>query len=146
MRINDKRVVADFARAVVEGKDIEILSDGTPTRTFCYISDAITGYLKVLLHGSYDYFNIGIDKPEISVKDLASIYVSEGREIFAYDGEVKLAHSDDADYLTHNPQRRCPDISKARSVLGYDPRVDVYEGVRRFLKFVKESEESEYLW
>ena len=146
MRINDKRVVADFARAVVDGEDIEILSDGSPTRTFCYISDAITGYLKVLLHGTYDYFNIGIDGPEISVRDLAGIYVDEGKKLFGYNGEVKLARSDDADYLTHNPQRRCPDISKAKKLLGYAPQVDVYEGVGRFLQFIKENEEGEYLW
>lgn len=146
MRINDKRVVADFARSVVEGENIEILSDGSPTRTFCYISDAITGYMKVLLHGTYDYFNIGIDGPEISIKDLAGIYVKEGARVFGYDGEVKLATSDDADYLTHNPQRRCPNISKARSILGYEPQVDVYEGVGRFLQFIKENEEGEYLW
>lgn len=146
MRINDKRVVADFARAVVDGEDIEILSDGSPTRTFCYISDAITGYLKVLLHGTYDYFNIGIDGPEISVRDLAGIYVEEGKKLFDYDGEVKLARSDDADYLTHNPQRRCPDISKAKNILGYAPQVDVYEGVGRFLQFIKENEKGEYLW
>ena len=73
MRINDKRVVADFARAVIEGHDIEILSDGSPTRTFCYVADAVAGYMKVLLHGSYDYFNIGIAKPEVSIAQLADI-------------------------------------------------------------------------
>lgn len=146
MRINDKRVVADFAASIIEGRDIEILSNGSPTRTFCYISDAISGYLKVLLHGTYDYFNIGIDNPEISVKELAEIYAEEGKRLFDYDGEVKLAKSNDAEYLIHNPQRRCPDISKARELLNYDPQISIFEGVGRFLQFIQESEESEYLW
>ena len=63
MKLQDKRVPADFAKAVINNQDIVILSDGKPTRTFCYISDAITGYLKVLLHGKFDVFNIGIEKP-----------------------------------------------------------------------------------
>jgi nucleoside-diphosphate-sugar epimerase len=69
MRLGDKRLPADFALAVTEGRDLVILSDGTPTRTFCYVADAVAGYLLCLLHGSYDYFNIGIDKPEIMVRD-----------------------------------------------------------------------------
>ncbi|MCH3942530.1 MAG: NAD-dependent epimerase/dehydratase family protein [Atopobiaceae bacterium] len=146
MRINDKRVVADFANDVVNGKDIVILSNGTPTRTFCYIADAITGYLKVLLHGTYDYFNIGIDKPEISMVELANIYAEAGKQLFGYQGEVKFATSEDPAYLTNNPQRRCPDITKARTVLGYDPKVHVNEGVGRFLQFIKENDEGEYLW
>ncbi|TLM78510.1 MAG: NAD-dependent epimerase/dehydratase family protein, partial [Actinobacteria bacterium] len=75
MRLADQRVPADFAKAVTEGRDIVMFSDGTPSRTFCYISDAISGYLKALVHGEYDYFNIGIDSPEISVRELADIYV-----------------------------------------------------------------------
>ena len=146
MRLNDKRVVADFAQAVYRGEDIEILSDGSPTRTFCYISDAITGYLKILLHGEYDYFNIGIDGPEITISDLATIYAEAGKKIMGYEGRVRFAHSDEAAYLTHNPQRRCPDISKAKRLLGYAPQVEVREGVERFLQFVKENEEGEYLW
>ena len=146
MRINDKRVVADFAQAVLHNRDIEILSDGSPTRTFCYVSDAITGYFKVLLHGAYDYFNIGIDGPEITISDLASIYAKEGMRIMNYSGKVRFARSDEAAYLTHNPQRRCPDISKARKLLGYEPMVKVDEGVGRFLQFIHENEEGEYLW
>lgn len=146
MRLNDKRVPADFALAVKEGRDIEILSSGAPTRTFCYIADAIAGYLKILLHGSYDYFNIGIEGPEISVDQLAELYQKAGREIFGYTGKVTYAVSQDKDYLTNNPQRRCPDITKARKLLDYQPTILVDEGVARFLRFIKESEEGEYLW
>jgi UDP-glucuronate decarboxylase len=146
MRINDKRVPADFALSIKENKDIEILSNGSPTRTFCYIADAVTGYLKILLHGSYDYFNIGIESPEISIAQLAEIYVEAGKEVFGYSGKVIYATSNDEQYLTNNPQRRCPDISKARRALNYAPSILVNEGVKRFLSFIKESEEAEYKW
>ncbi len=146
MRIGDKRVPADFALNVMQGNDIVILSNGTPTRTFCYIADSVCGYFKILLHGSYDYFNIGIEKPEITIAQLAEIYQKAGSEIFGYKGQVRYATSDDKQYLTNNPQRRCPDISKAHRVLGYNPTIPVEEGVARFLQFLKESPESEYKW
>lgn len=139
MRLDDLRVPADFARAVVEGRDIVMYSDGTPRRTFCYVADAVSGYLKALVHGSYDAFNIGIDHPEISVRELADLYAAAGAETFGYGGAVRFEAPAEAAYLTHNPQRRCPDISHAREVLGYEPGVDVAEGVGRFLRFISEN-------
>lgn len=138
MRLDDKRVPADFARQVLSGENIHILSSGSPTRTFCYIADAAAGYLKAMLHNSYDCFNIGIAKPEISIADLAELYEEAGRRLFNYKGAVCYGASEDQHYLTNNPQRRCPDISKARSVLGYNPVIYVAEGVERLLRFWKE--------
>lgn len=146
MKLNDKRVPADFAKNVREGRDIVILSNGSPTRTFCYIADAVAGYFKILLHGTYDTFNIGIEKPEITIAQLAELYRQAGAEIFGYKGEVKYQISEDKDYLTNNPQRRCPCIDKARTVLGYAPEIPVEEGVGRFLTFIKESGEENLLW
>jgi len=146
MRLNDKRVPADFALAIYENRDIEILSDGSPTRTFCYIADSVGGYLKILLHGKYDYFNIGIEKPEITISELAEIYVRAGKDVFGYTGKVNYAVSGDSHYLTDNPQRRCPDIGKARRVLGYNPEIAVEEGVARFLRYIKETEKNEFYW
>lgn len=146
MKLNDKRVPADFAMNVREGKDIVILSNGSPTRTFCYIADAVAGYFQILLHGKYDYFNIGIEKPEISIADLAEIYRQAGKEILGYQKEVRYQVSEDKEYLTNNPQRRCPSIAKARKILGYEPEILVEEGVRRFLTFIKESGEENLLW
>jgi UDP-glucuronate decarboxylase len=139
MRIDDKRLPADFALAVLQGHDITILSDGSPTRTFCYISDAIIGYLLCLLHGKYEYFNIGMDKPEISVREFADIYVEAGREIVGYAGQAVFGTSAEPDYLKDNPNRRCPNIDKARRILGYRPTISVNEGVRRFLTFLNEN-------
>lgn len=146
MKINDKRVPADFAKNIKDGQDIVILSNGSPTRTFCYIADSVAGYLKILLHGSYDYFNIGIEKPEISISQLADIYMTAGKAVFDYKGAVVYNVSDDAAYLTNNPQRRCPDITKAKTILGYNPEIYVEEGVKRFLQFIKESTEENLIW
>lgn len=137
MRLDDKRVPADFANAIVKNKNIEMFSDGTPTRTFCYISDAIIGYLKVLTHRRFDIFNIGNDKPEIQIIQLANIFVEIGKDIFGYNGNIELVKSKDRNYLTHNPNRRCPIIEHARVNLNFTPTVTVEEGVRRFLKFLK---------
>ncbi len=146
MKLTDKRVPADFAKNVMDNQDLTILSSGAPTRTFCYIADAAAGYLKVLLHGKYDYFNIGIEEPEVTISRLAEYYREAGQDIFGYTGEVQYAVSEEADYLTNNPQRRCPDIGKARAILGYAPELEVGEGIQRFLQYLKEDQEGEQLW
>ncbi|MBF7067990.1 NAD-dependent epimerase/dehydratase family protein [Campylobacter volucris] len=146
MSLNDKRLPADFAKAVLDKKDIAIFSDGKPTRTFCYIADAIVGYLKVLVYGEFDYFNIGIDQPEISVKDLSFIYAKHSKDIFNFEPQINFAISEDKNYLKDNPNRRCPVIDKARNKLNYNPSILVDEGVSRFLKFLKfEKENGELL-
>lgn len=137
MALDDGRAPADFARAAVEGRDIEILSDGSPTRTFCYVADAIAGYLKVLCYGQFDVFNIGIERPEISIRELAEIYCRQGQRTFGYVGSARFGRASDQQYLVDNPNRRCPDISKARRVLGFDPSVSVEDGVGRFLEFLR---------
>ena len=78
-----------------------------------------------------------MEKPEISVKQFAEIYLKEGKRVFNYSGQINYATSDDKDYLVDNPNRRCPDLSKARKILSYNPQVSVSDGVRRFLQFVK---------
>ena len=139
MRINDKRLPADFANQILHKDNIRILSNGKPTRTFCYITDAIIGYLLALTNCKFDYFNIGNDSPEISVLDFANIFIKEAELIFDYSPKVFFQKSKDNDYLVDNPNRRCPDISKARKLLGYNPKIDPYEGVRRYLIFLKET-------
>lgn len=137
MKINDQRVPADFAKAVLNNQDIVIYSNGTPTRTFCYVADAVTGYLKTMLFGQCGYFNIGIETPEITVAQLAEIYTKIGAEKFGYTGKVRYEVPQETNYLTHNPMRRCPDIQKARKTLNYSPEIFVEEGVYRFLRFLE---------
>ena len=137
MNINDRRLPADFAKAVHEGRDLVMHSDGKPTRTFCYIADAIAGYFKILMHGTLDVFNIGIDKPEISVAEFAELFLKNAREVYDYKGKVEFKISTDKEYMTDNPNRRCPVIDKAKQVLNYQPSIYVDEGIGRYLKFLK---------
>lgn len=134
LRIDDRRVIPDFASSVLGGQDIVMHSDGRPTRTFCYASDAVTGYYKVLVRGRPgEPYNIGVETPEISMADLADLVRRTGRDLCGYEGRVVTQPSTEGDYLVDNPQRRCPDIRKARTELGYAPRVGLEEGIRRSL-------------
>jgi nucleoside-diphosphate-sugar epimerase len=136
MKINDGRVIADFARAVLDSRDIDMFSDGSPTRTFCYVADAVIGYYKALLVGAPgESYNIGTDSPEISMRGLAEAVVAAGRKLFGYEGEVRLTLNPEVDYLTDNPSRRCPDLTKARSELGYSPTITLEDGIRRTLQW-----------
>jgi UDP-glucuronate decarboxylase len=130
--IRDRRVIPDFARDILEGRDVVLHSDGSPTRTFCYVADAVTGYYQALMKGrSGEAYNIGVEHPEVSMAELARRMTELGAELFAYRGSVVRQASEDPEYLTDNPVRRCPDVGKARSELGYDPRVGLDEGLRR---------------
>jgi nucleoside-diphosphate-sugar epimerase len=134
MKITDGRVIADLCRDVIAGRDLVLLSDGSPSRTFCYVSDAVTGYYLALLRGRRgEPYNVGIDHPEISMLELAEATVRLGKELFGAHLAVTHRASAERDYLVDNPNRRCPDISKARKDLGYVPKVTLEEGLRRTL-------------
>jgi len=144
LKITDKRVLPDFARDVLAGRDIVMLSDGSPTRTFCYIADAIVGYYKILVKGRPgEAYNIGIEKPEISMANLAERVVAISKDLFDYQGKVVTQASADKDYLVDNPNRRCPIIEKARADLGYDPSISVDEGLRRSMIWYQGNSEAE---
>jgi len=134
LKITDGRVIPDFAGNVLAGNDIVMLSDGSPRRTFCYATDAVVGYYKVLVRGSPgEPYNIGIDRPEISVAQLAQLVIGSAQKLFDYRGRVVLGDAQEADYLVDNPNRRCPVIDKARADLGYSPQVLVEDGIYRSL-------------
>ena len=134
LKITDRRVIPDFARDIFAGRDIVMLSDGSASRTFCYVADAVAGYYKILVKGRPgEAYNVGVETPEISMGQLAESLIKLGRELFGYQGEVVRQQSTDRDYLIDNPSRRCPIITKARRDLGYDPQVALDEGLRRSL-------------
>ncbi len=144
LKITDKRAPPDFASDVLSSRDIILLSDGSPTRTFCYIADAIIGYYKVLFNGKAgESYNIGNDSPEVSIRDFAQKNVDVAESLFDYKGTVKFANSEDADYLTDNPHRRCPDISKARAELQFEPSVSLEDGIRRSLVWYSENRDGD---
>jgi nucleoside-diphosphate-sugar epimerase len=134
LKITDRRALPDFVRDVFSDRDIVLLSDGSPRRTFCYVADAVIGYYKALVNGrSGEAYNIGVEAPEISIAELAEYVVHLSAELFGYQGRVVHHKSPDECYLVDNPVRRCPDITKARTELGYAPSVSIGEGLRRSL-------------
>lgn len=144
LRIDDGRVLPDFARDVLAGRDIVMLSDGLATRTFCYVADSVSGYYLILSNAAKypgESFNIGTDLPEITMRELADRVVDLGRELFGYDGQIVQKTSADPEYLTDNPNRRCPIIESARTKLGYEPEIDIDEGLRRALRWYHEQPE-----
>jgi len=134
LKITDGRVLPDMSRDIFAGRDIVMLSDGSPTRTFCYIADAIIGYLKVLVRGrAGEAYNIGSESPEISMGEMADRLALAAADLFGYSGKVIRGVSADKDYLVDNPNRRCPNLDKARTELGFNPAIDLEEGLRRML-------------
>ena len=138
MKITDGRVIADLCRDALAGRDLMLLSDGSPTRTFCYVSDAVTGYYLILLRGRPgEPYNIGVEAPEVTMEELAGRIVRQAVEITDYRGHLARGESAERDYLVDNPVRRCPDITKARTELGYHPQVSLDEGLRRTLTWYR---------
>lgn len=134
LRIDDGRVVSDFARDLLNDGDVVMLSDGSPRRTFCYVADAVSGYFKALVRGRPgEAYNIGTEEPEVSVAQLAERMAGLAGELFGYRGRVIRRSDPDPDYLVDNPNRRRPAIDKARHELGYEPAIPLEEGLRRTL-------------
>lgn len=143
LKITDRRVIPDFARDILDNKDIEMFSDGSPTRTFCYSADAVVGYYKVLINGQPgEPYNIGTDGPEISMKQLAEKIIEHGKDLFGYTGKLVHRISEDPAFLIDNPNRRCPDISKARAHIGYKPSIDINVGLERSLAWYSHNREA----
>jgi len=138
MKITDGRVIADFSKNILDNTDIIMYSNGSPSRTFCYVADAIVGYLKILINGrNGEAYNVGVESPEISIKSLAEKMVNIGKKNFGYKGRIIMKESADREYLTDNPNRRCPNIGKARRELGYSPKISLDEGLYGVLHWYK---------
>ena len=142
LKITDHRVLPDFARDVLAGRDIVMRSSGSPRRTFCYVADSVSGYYKVLVNGRPgEAYNIGVETPEISMAELADRVAALGQSLFGYQG--KVVKKFDAEYLKDNPERRCPVITKAREQIGYAPTILVDEGLRRAMIWYSGNREAE---
>lgn len=144
LKITDGRVIPDFARDILAGRDLVMKSDGSPRRTFCYSADAVVGYFKVLLRGrAGEPYNIGAAGPEITMRELADRMVAIAARRFGYEGKVVSRAGSHADYLSDNPSRRRPVIDKARTELGYDPQMGIDEGLERSLIWYTENRDAE---
>jgi len=133
MQETDYRVLPNFMSRILADKPLMVYGNGSQTRTFCYVTDAIVGFLKVLLDGTPGQaYNIGNPLPEISMVGLAqTLEQTVGKKL-----SVHLVEYPDS-YPADEPQRRCPDISKAQHQLGYHPTVRLDEGLRRFYEWAK---------
>ncbi len=127
MRLNDGRVLPAFIGQALRGEDLTIFGDGSQTRSFCYVDDLVEGIYRLLL-SDYPYpVNIG-NPSEITIRDFAE-------EIIKLTGTsqkviYKPLPKDD-------PKQRQPDITKAREILGWEPRIDRAEGLRRTYEYFK---------
>ena len=133
MQKTDYRVLPNFGAKILAGEPLHVYGDGRQTRTFCYVTDAIRGFLQVLLHGRPgEAYNIGNPDPEVSMVELVECIQSVlGRKV-----EYELTPYPDS-YPADEPNRRCPDISKASEHLGYAPVVSLDEGLKRFLEWAE---------
>lgn len=128
MQENDYRVLPNFASRIKGGLPVRVYGGGGQTRTFCYVSDAINGFLRALVRGrSGEAYNIGNPDPEVSMLGLVKLAESTLKRKIPLE---KVGYP--SSYPADEPLRRCPDISKAGTALGYAPRVRLKEGLRRF--------------
>lgn len=128
MQLDDGRVFTDFVSDIVKQQNIVLNSDGQATRSFCYLSDAVEAFFRVLLTGeSGESYNVGNPDCEISIRDLARLLV----DLFP-EKELVLETKTDvlSDYVPSLVSRSCPDIQKIGK-LGWSPGIDLNEGFRR---------------
>ncbi len=129
MQETDYRVLPNFASRIKGGLPLHVYGTGNQTRTFCYITDAILGFLLVVLKGvAGEAYNIGNPEPEISMLDLVQRIGKVSSRKVSYD-VVEYPDS----YPADEPNRRAPDIRKARLQLNYRPTISLDDGLRRFL-------------
>jgi dTDP-glucose 4,6-dehydratase len=135
MRLNDGRVLPAFIGQALRGEDLTIFGDGSQTRSFCYVEDLIEGIVR-LLHADYVYpVNIG-NPDEITISDFAE-------EIIKLTGtNQKVIYKD---LPVDDPKQRQPDITRARNLLNWEPKVSRAEGLKITYDYFKSLTEAELL-
>src|SRR5213082_1760618 len=128
MRVNDGRVVPAFIGEALTGKSLTIFGDGSQTRSFCYVSDLIDGIFRLAMSDFHEPVNIGNPR-EMTIKQFAE-------EITRITGtksgiEYRPLPEDD-------PKVRQPDITRAKKILGWEPRVNFDEGIRKTIDYFKQ--------
>jgi len=133
MRLNDGRVLPAFIGQALRGEDITVFGDGSQTRSFCYVDDLVEGIVR-LLHSDYsEPVNIG-NPDEISIGDFAE-------EIIQLTGtDQKVVYKE---LPVNDPKQRQPDITKAKAILDWTPKIDRAEGLKRTYAYFKSLSEEE---
>jgi len=135
MNINDYRIIPNITRSVITNKQLKVYDTGNQTRTYCFIIDAIVGFFKVFFkEEKFNVYNIGNDKEEISVNDLLKI----SEKVINQKINYKLSPYPE-EYPADQPNRRCPNINKAKKNLGYYPKINLEQGLRLHFNWTKKN-------
>lgn len=129
MRLDDGRVVPNFFTQALAGRDLTVYGDGKQTRSFCYVEDLVEGILRNFALGDNEPVNLG-NPHEVSILEFAE-------RILALSGAgVRISyHALPQD----DPKTRCPDISKAKRLLGWDPKVPLDQGLARTMEYFRQA-------
>jgi dTDP-glucose 4,6-dehydratase len=134
MRLNDGRALPAFIGQALRGEDLTVFGDGSQTRSFCYVDDLVEGIYQLLLSDYSNPVNIG-NPNEISLKDFAE-------EVLKLTGsKVKIIYKD---LPVDDPKQRQPDITKAKNILGWEPKVGRAEGLQKTYDYFKALPSSEW--
>ncbi len=127
MRLNDGRALPAFVSQALKGEDVTVFGDGSQTRSFCYVDDLVDGIFRLLMSNEHEPVNIG-NPDEITIGEFAEEVI----ELLNSDSKIvyKPLPVDD-------PKVRRPDISKAKKVLGWEPKVSRREGLIKTLEYFK---------
>jgi dTDP-glucose 4,6-dehydratase len=129
MQLNDGRVVPNFLKQALRGEPLTVYGDGQQTRSFCYVSDEIDGFVRLSKSEEHLPVNIGNPK-EFTILECAQmvLHVTGSKSQIRYE---PLPQDD--------PKQRCPDITKARQELEWEPKIDLETGLRRSLDYFKKA-------
>ena len=134
MRLNDGRALPAFIGQALRGEDMTVFGDGSQTRSFCYVDDLVEGIYRLLMSDYAMPVNIG-NPSEISLKDFAE-------EVLKLTGnKVNITYKP---LPADDPKQRKPDITKAREILGWEPKVDRAEGLKKTYEYFKSLPEAEW--
>jgi len=127
LQLNDGRVISNFMKQALRGEELTVYGDGSQTRSFCYVSDEIEGILKLAWSNETEPTNIG-NPSEFTILECA-------KEVLAVTGsKSKIAFQP---LPLDDPKQRCPDISKAKRLLGWEPKIDLRTGLKLSLDYFR---------
>lgn len=129
MRLEDGRAVPNFIQQALRHEPLTIYGSGEQTRSFCYVDDLIDGIRRLMDSDEHQPVNIG-NPNEISILDFARMI----NEIAANPAGLNINTSD---RLGDDPERRQPDISRAKEILGWEPKIDLHEGLERTITYMR---------
>jgi dTDP-glucose 4,6-dehydratase len=127
MQLNDGRVVTNFIVQALKNENITIYGDGSQTRSFSYVEDTVAGIISLMNSSEYDVFNIG-NPNEMTVGQLAKKII----ELTDSTSEIKYLELPNDD-----PKQRKPDITKAKTKLNWEPKVNLEDGLTKTIKWVE---------